>query len=265
MAGRKKKTLPHLLNLPLELLVVIVAEWLEIPSLSKLDVAISSKEGRIVWRQALGEVKGNNSVELWKHSHSSIRWLIRRKICVTSISLPSFSSIRESTFRGIDMKTLKYFHVADEDTFEDCKYKVIDVSFYYLAHGCPNLEEVRMSRYITLSNYVVQALRQHCLKLKYNFVPSMSDTRQPWHLPSDMLARRNIGLILFKILELRRLNDSAVEDERIQKVAMRVENALYHRASSLEEYSDLDSLKSRLRQLAEDLTAKKSHAANLIE
>ena len=267
MACRKQnlKKAPHPLHLPMELLISLVSEWMDVHSISKLDIAICSKDYRPIWRQTLSELSENTSLERWQHSHASLRWIIRRKISVRTISLPSFSSIRESTFRGIDMKTLKYFHVADEDTFEHCKYKVIDVSFYYLAHGCPNLQLIHMSRYITLSNYVVQALRQHCMKLDYHFIPTMSDTRPSWHMPSDMLARRSIGIILYKILELRRTNNSAAEDERIQKVAMRVENALYHRASSREEYSDLDSLKVRLKQLAEDLTAKKSFALNLIE
>lgn len=76
---------------------------------------------------------------------------------------------------------------------------------------------------------------------------------KPWHHNEEQYwSRIKVVKSIAAILDSRTIkyhNCECVENKNLD-IAYRVEDALYYEASSLEEYSDLDTLQSRLVQIA---------------
>ena len=96
---------------------------------------------------------------------------------------------------------------------------------------------------LTASNYG----KEHFVFVNVKFPP------KTWHNNEEHYLRRiNVVKSIAFILDSRTKkyhNCECVENKNLD-IAYRVEDALYHEASSLEEYSDLDTLQFRLVQIA---------------
>ena len=73
---------------------------------------------------------------------------------------------------------------------------------------------------------------------------------KPWHSPEHGATRNGMVEEIIKLLKTRRPNATEDWHEKLPHMARRLEDALYHEANDLGEYSDHASLKHRLQQLA---------------
>jgi len=71
-----------------------------------------------------------------------------------------------------------------------------------------------------------------------------------WHGPEHNPLRNNMVDNIIALLKTRRPNATEDWHEKLPHMAKRLEDALYHQASTFEDYSDSESLKDRLKQLA---------------
>ena len=60
--------------------------WLDLVCLSKLDVAIGNTDERLLWLRSL-RTMDSKAFDAYEHSHSSLRWLIRRGARATRIRI----------------------------------------------------------------------------------------------------------------------------------------------------------------------------------
>lgn len=73
---------------------------------------------------------------------------------------------------------------------------------------------------------------------------------KPWHNPEHTQIRDSMIEEIVKLLKSRRPNAAEDWNGKLPHMAKRLEDALYHEASSYEEYSERSTLKQRLQQLA---------------
>jgi hypothetical protein len=64
--------------------IPVLCAWLDLQSLSVLDVAVSSSSARKTWLLMLKSITCD-AIDVWHHSLLSIRWLMFRDIRVTQI------------------------------------------------------------------------------------------------------------------------------------------------------------------------------------
>ena len=78
--------------------------WLDLVSLCKLDIAIGNVDERLFWLHSL-HTMDSEAVDKREHSHSSIRWLIRRGARATRIRIGGTklgrNRITDQTFAGV--------------------------------------------------------------------------------------------------------------------------------------------------------------------
>ena len=78
--------------------------WLDLVCLCKLDIAIGNADERLLWLHSL-HTMDSEAVDEYEHSHSSIRWLIRRGARATIIRIRGTELERnrftDQTFVGI--------------------------------------------------------------------------------------------------------------------------------------------------------------------
>ena len=78
--------------------------WLDLVCLCKLDIAIGSVDERLFWLHSL-HTMDSEAVDKREHSHSSIRWLIRRGARATRIRIGGTklgrNRITDQTFAGV--------------------------------------------------------------------------------------------------------------------------------------------------------------------
>lgn len=87
-------------------------------------------------------------------------------------------------------------------------------------------------------------------------VTPTSTTRKPWHSPEDLPTRQYIAEQIVSLLQQRRPNASEDWQQKLPNMGRRLEDALYLKANSLEEYRDINTLKHRLQQLAQQMNSK---------
>ena len=76
--------------------------WFDFGCLCKLDIAIGNAYERLLWLHSL-HMMDSKAVDEYKHSHASIRWLIRRGARATSIRIGRLERdrITDQTFAGV--------------------------------------------------------------------------------------------------------------------------------------------------------------------
>jgi hypothetical protein len=77
------------LSLPIFLAVEIrhipvLCVWLSMETLGVLDIAVSSCSARKPWLNVLKSIKCQ-AIDVWRHSHSSMRWVMMRSIHVAQV------------------------------------------------------------------------------------------------------------------------------------------------------------------------------------
>ena len=71
-----------------DLHIYILSNWLDIRSLSTLDVAVSSNTLRPYWMSLLHSISAS-VIDDWDHNLSSMTWLTRRRICSSRLHIMS--------------------------------------------------------------------------------------------------------------------------------------------------------------------------------
>ena len=78
--------------------------WLDFSCLCKLDIAIGNAYERLLWLHSL-HMMDSKAVDEYKHTHSSIRWLIKRGARATRIRVRGprleLDGITDQTFAGV--------------------------------------------------------------------------------------------------------------------------------------------------------------------
>eukprot|EP00598_Pedospumella_elongata_P008379 CAMPEP_0185012788 /NCGR_PEP_ID=MMETSP1098-20130426/98477_1 /TAXON_ID=89044 /ORGANISM="Spumella elongata, Strain CCAP 955/1" /LENGTH=2117 /DNA_ID=CAMNT_0027541853 /DNA_START=291 /DNA_END=6644 /DNA_ORIENTATION=+ len=85
---------------------------------------------------------------------------------------------------------------------------------------------------------------------------------KPWHSSEHAGIRNSMVEEIIKLLKTRRPNATEDWHEKLPHMARRLEDALYHEANDLAEYSDNSSLKQRLQQLALSMGGNKQQPPN---
>jgi hypothetical protein len=81
-------------------------------------------------------------------------------------------------------------------------------------------------------------------------------TRKPWHSPDDAPVRQQIAEQIVTLLQQRRPNATEDWQQKLPNMGKRLEDALYIKANSLDEYQDFGTLKNRLQLLAQQMNQK---------
>ena len=71
-----------------DLHIYILSNWLDIRSLSTLDVAVSSNTLRPYWMTLLHSISAS-VINDWNHNLSSMTWLTRQRICSSRLHIMS--------------------------------------------------------------------------------------------------------------------------------------------------------------------------------
>ena len=114
-----------------ENLILLVMSWLNLRDYGLLDLAMTNVEERKRWMTCLssaGEIYCENPTLC---THSSLRWLIERKMHPKSISMMICCKADDRSFVGIDNK---FLHKLDLSYCE-----VTDSGLLNIALGCPQL------------------------------------------------------------------------------------------------------------------------------
>lgn len=249
----------HILSLPPELLSLLLSQWCDIEMICRLDCAMTSHLLIPIWHHTLQLIQLNPSLESLEHTHSSIRWLIQRRIEVQCIQIKRFSSLFFNTFHGIRMDSLRKLQAKPSEDYYGCSYDTLDNCLLQLAKGCPNIESLHIGEYLLFTTHISEIMRFYCPNLNWSVYGRPRLTRKMWQTPHDIHVRKFMADVIRRLLERRRGTSSDVlVQEKMRRDAKRIEESLYYLSYSRSEYLDLHSLKLRLRQLAERVVLKKS-------
>ena len=129
--------------------------WFDLVCICKLDIAIGNSDERLLWLRALHQM-GSKAVDEYEHSHSSIRWLIRRGARATSIRFRGdnleHDRITDQTFAGVGILSTQS---ADTNCSDDNA----------VAEGCPHLTSINLSNCDRISDIGVSAIAEGCRHL----------------------------------------------------------------------------------------------------
>ena len=250
LPGMAGKTTPSLLDLPEVIITGILNDWLVVQDICRLDQAMTNMEERDHWLFLLQTVRSNPSMEAYEHNHCSIRWLITRGVSISHMVLKC-NGLKSNTFNNFQMHSLKSVRTRAIEDFQGCSYRILDKTLVNISQGCPNLELIYLGDFITLTDNNMKQLQDFCPNLKTIGNGHVVTKRRSWHEPYNMYCRSFICALILSYLEARHLDASSIIRTRLRNIARKVERALYMVASSQEEYVDVMSLKSRLRQLVQ--------------
>lgn len=110
-----------------DIFTYFLSEWIDFHSVGRLDIAVTGDDGAL-WLKPL-RVIHLFKTEDYKHTHSSMRWLIMRHVRISSIQISVFTGtdeITDLTFKGINI------HCLQSLSLESCTY-LTDVGILALA------------------------------------------------------------------------------------------------------------------------------------
>ena len=147
--------------------IPIICPWLDMQSLVRLDVAVSSTCARKLWLMILESVTCK-AIDEWHHCYSSMMWAILRSIRITHI-LVKFSHrdrISKLIFEAVGIlsiwKERRYLESID---LSGCR-GITDVGVSALGHGCGQLQAINLSGCNRVTNIGVSALGHGCCQLQ---------------------------------------------------------------------------------------------------
>ena len=164
---------------------LLLCHWLDVCSLVRLDIAVSSATSRPHWMTLLGSLR-SASIDNMDHNSSSLMWLIQRGICPTrvqrkddgwrvpgcNLSLLKTTNLLHLGLRGCSRVTdeciLKALMGRCNNVIEEtdeCKMgRDADVSA--LSHSCRKLESIDLARCDKVTDAGVSALAAGCGQLQ---------------------------------------------------------------------------------------------------
>ena len=161
--------------------------WLDFGCLCKLDTAIGNADERYLWLHILHRMD-SKAVDEFEHSHSSIRWLIRRGAKATRIRIrgTELDRITDQTFAGVSSIFTTNADIGDRnDNLNDQSAGTLknhstmgdrlrsrDVAIEtntvvsVRPWGCPGLTSIGLSHCPSISDIGVIALAEGCSQLQ---------------------------------------------------------------------------------------------------
>jgi Leucine Rich repeat len=174
-------SLPIFLALEIQHIPIICA-WHSVQTLGLLDIAVSSNDVRKLWLEILKSIT-SKTIDEWRHSHLSIKWVIDRRIRVTQVlvNVRHRNEVSDLTFEavGISSGTVDDEEGGDEyilSIWEGCQYllsvglggckRITDVGLSALAHGCSQLQTIHLSGCDEITDVGISALGHGCSRLQ---------------------------------------------------------------------------------------------------
>ena len=119
--------------------VIPILSYLSIVNICRLDTALTNAAARVNWLRILRR-KNHRTINNHKHSNRSIIWLVERGISPEYLEIDGTINISNRmngvAFLGLNISSLRSV------TFCQCKND--DEDMLPIAHGCPNLREIRL-------------------------------------------------------------------------------------------------------------------------
>lgn len=138
-----------------------VSNWLSVRCIGIIDVAITRRNERVLWRKCLSAI-GEKVFSKHKFCDSSIRWLIQRRISVISLSTASRrdekTPITCDVFRGIHISSLRSIKI------EYCA-GVNDECLSNIAQGCRGLTSIDLIGSMSFTEVGIAAIAEGCKEL----------------------------------------------------------------------------------------------------
>ena len=137
-----------------------LSNWLDIQSISKLDIAVASVRERPSWLSCLKSVDAK-AIDEYGHSISSIKWLIRREISVRRIQFSRNRGrhlISMDTFVGLRIPFLQSID------FSNCM-DYSDAALLAVVNRCSHLETASFRGCTSITDATISALVARCPQL----------------------------------------------------------------------------------------------------
>ena len=139
--------------------LICLSDWLDIHSICRLDSAITNTKERAVWLNHLSVVDAA-VVDEYGYCHSSIRWVIKRRVSARIIRVRDCKrvEITGDTFRGLCIPSIRSIDL------RSCR-NLTDDGVSALAEGCPQLSTIYLSDCVSITYVGLSALANGCPKL----------------------------------------------------------------------------------------------------
>ena len=147
--------------------IPLICIWLDMQSLSRLDVAVSSSRARKLWLIILESITCK-AIDVWHHCYLSMTWAILRSIRIAHILVnPKHRDrISELIFEAVGIlsiwKERRYLKSID---LHDCE-GITDICVSALGDGCGQLQEINLSGCEGITDIGVSALGHGCGQLQ---------------------------------------------------------------------------------------------------
>ena len=154
-----------------------VLSWLNIGCICMLDIAIGNVDERLLWLHSL-HTMDSKAFDEYKHSHSSLRWLISRGARATDIRTKGdkFSSkdrITDQTFTGIGLSCVQNVDTGGADSIQynsavryTCRNREITADTNKIvsvrARRCRHLISIDLSGCDSISDIGILAIAHGC-------------------------------------------------------------------------------------------------------
>jgi hypothetical protein len=154
-----KATVPVPIFLTLEIRQIpVIRDWIDVKTFGVLDIALSSYIVRELWLITLKSITCK-AVNEWHHSHSSMRWMMRRSLFVTHIvvGVKHRDEVSDFTFEPADINGGPAS--CGEGVRDDRKLSP-------MWQGCERLESIDLSSCRRMTDIGVSALGSGCSHLQ---------------------------------------------------------------------------------------------------
>ena len=155
--------MPFLLQINEDGLLQLFSNWLDIRSLSALDIAITCRPERLIWLACLRAID-SAAIDTFLHYSSSIKWLVGRNITITRIQINPSYPLVDNQFEGLITSSVRMINL------RGCK--LADGVLTFLAHACPLLQHVDLEQCIACDADIIafakKSPRLESISLKFS-------------------------------------------------------------------------------------------------
>ena len=137
--------------------IMSILSYLSMTNICRLDAVVTNTSSRIIW---LSVSRGTNhrTINNHKHSHGSKRWLVEWGISPEYLETNDTRLIPEEKDRG----TLLGLDISSPRNISLRRYKIGDEVVLSIAHGSPNLEEIKLTACYDITDACMIALGKCC-------------------------------------------------------------------------------------------------------
>jgi Leucine Rich repeat len=162
--------------------IPIITIWLNVQSFGVLDMAVSSYGARQQWLTVLKSITCQ-AIDVLRHSHSSIRWVIERSIRVNQILIRKhLGGISDRTFEAVNIhgsrtscgevvKGDSMLSIWEESQYLltidlSCCWGITDIGLSALGRGCGQLQAINLNGCQGITDIGLSALSDGCGQLQ---------------------------------------------------------------------------------------------------